>query len=75
MPHLRWNLAVRSTNASSLFKSLDELFDLPDLDVLLRLVRLWGAHGERWWSGPRRNKSVSFETCSALEASESPMVG
>ena len=33
--------------SSGLLKPLDELLHLPYLDVLLRLVGLWGAHVEQ----------------------------
>ena len=36
--------------SSSLLKPLDELLHLPYLDVLLRLVSLWGAHVEQGYT-------------------------
>ena len=36
--------------SSSLLKPLDELLYLPYLDVLLRLVGLWGAHVEQGYA-------------------------
>ena len=33
--------------ASCLFQAFDEFLHFPNFNILLRLVGLWGAHGER----------------------------